>query len=137
MFALVSAVVLGRLRGVGWGRAIRVLAPLGALVIEGWPALIGTVLVQEASLWLAGRLTAPCQRASVRRLFLAAYGLRVVIALPTHYYYKLIDGNGALFQDDYTNDLVGEWLGPDRSRRRASRSSRATSRSSAASIRTS
>jgi hypothetical protein len=107
---LVSAVVLGRLRGEGWGRAIRVLAPLGALVVEGWPAMIGTVLVQEASLWLAGRLAAPCQRSAVRRLFLAAYGLRVVIALPTHYYYKRIDGNGSLFPDAYTNDLVGEWL---------------------------
>jgi hypothetical protein len=107
---LVSAVVLGWLRGEGWGRAIRVLAPLGALLIEGWPALIGTLLVQEGGLWLAGRLVECCQRSSGRRLFLAAYGLRVVIALPTHYYFKLINGSGALFPDDYTNDLVGEWL---------------------------
>jgi len=107
---LVSAVVLGWLRGEGWGRAIRVLAPLGALVIEGWPALIGTLLVQEGGLWLAGRIAECCQRTAARRLFLAAYGLRVVIALPTHYYTKLIDGSGALFPDDYTNDLVGEWL---------------------------
>ena len=60
---------------------------------------------------MAGGATRPALPASaVRNLFLAAYGLRVVIALPTHYWYKLADGNGALFLDDYTNDLVGEWL---------------------------
>jgi hypothetical protein len=91
-----------------WTLAIRVLAPFGALLVEGWPALIGTVLVQEGGLWLAGRLSERCQTA--RRLFLAAYGLRVAIALPTHYFAKLGDGNGSLFPDDYTNDLVGEWL---------------------------
>ena len=35
-----AAVVLERLRADGWGRAIRVVAPLGALVVEGWPALV-------------------------------------------------------------------------------------------------
>ncbi len=99
-----------RLSGAGWGRAIRVLAPLGALVVEGWPALIGAVLIQEAALWLAGRLGGACARGVSQRLFLAAYGLRVAITVPTHYVAKLGDGNGALFSDDYTNDLVGEWL---------------------------
>ena len=102
--------VIGRLRGEGWGRVVRVLAPVGAFVVEGWPALLGALLVQEGGVWLAGRLSADCQRTFARRLFLAAYALRVVIALPTHYLAKLGDGNGALFQDDYTNDLVGEWL---------------------------
>jgi hypothetical protein len=41
------AVVLAWLRGQAWVRAIRILAPLGALLIEGWPALIGALLVQE------------------------------------------------------------------------------------------
>jgi len=105
-------VVVGWLRGQGhnWTLAIRVLAPLGALVVEGWPALIGAVVVQEACLWLAGRLTETCQRPFCKQLFLAAYGLRVVIALPTHYFAKLGNGNGSFFPDDYTNDLVGEWL---------------------------
>lgn len=99
-----------RLAGDGWGRAIRLLAPLGALIVEGWPALIGTLLIQEGGLWLAGRLVGTCERRVSRRLFLAAYGLRVAITLPTHYLAKLRDGNGSLFSDDYTNDLVGEWL---------------------------
>jgi hypothetical protein len=87
-----------------------VVAPLGALVVEGWPALIAAVLLQEGGVWLAGRLVEPCQRVFARRLFLAAFGLRVAIALPTHAIARLGDGSGALFQDDYTNDLVGEWL---------------------------
>jgi len=108
---LVSAVVRGWLCGDAWGRAIRVLAPLGALVVEGWPALVGAVLLQEGGLWLAARFTSCCElRPTTRRLFLAAYGLRVVVVLPTHYYQKLVNGSGALFPDDYTNDLVGEWL---------------------------
>ncbi len=102
--------VTTRLSGDGWGRAIRVLAPLGALAVEGWPALIGAVLIQETGVWLAGRLGPACQRGVAQRLFLAAYGLRVAITVPTHYIAKLGDGNGALFADDYTNDLVGEWL---------------------------
>src|SRR5579859_1001652 len=90
--------------------AIRVLAPLGALIIEGWPALVGAVLIQEGCLWLVGRLTEACQRALCARLFLGAYGLRIAIALPTHVVARLGNGNGSLFQDDYTNDLVAEWL---------------------------
>jgi hypothetical protein len=101
---------MGRLRADGWGRLIRVVAPLGALVVEGWAALLVAVIVQEGGLWLARRLVDPCQATFARRLFLAAYGLRMAVALPTHYVAKLGDGNGALFQDDYTNDLVGEWL---------------------------
>jgi 4-amino-4-deoxy-L-arabinose transferase-like glycosyltransferase len=95
---------------VTWQLAIRLVAPLGALLLEGVPALIGAVLVQEAGLWIAGRLVRPCQRRFARNLFLAAYGLRVAIVLVTHYVAKQSNGNGALFRDDYTNDLVGEWL---------------------------
>src|SRR4051812_22410494 len=107
---LVSALVLDWLRGEAWSRALRVLAPIGALVVEGWPALIGAVLIQESGLWLTGRLVGSCQRTFARRLYVAAFGLRVALALPTHFLAKLGDGNGALFQDDYTNDLVAEWL---------------------------
>jgi 4-amino-4-deoxy-L-arabinose transferase-like glycosyltransferase len=109
----VSRVNIGamyRLRGDGWGRLIRVLAPLGALLVEGWPAFVATLIIQEGGLWLARRFAETCQATFVSRLFLAAYGLRMAITLPTHYIAKLGDGNGALFQDDYTNDLVGEWL---------------------------
>jgi hypothetical protein len=99
-----------RRTAVSWQLAIRLVAPLGALLLEGVPALVGAVLVQEAGLWVAARLVSPCQRRFARNLFVAAYGLRVAIVLPTHYAAKLSNGNGALFRDDYTNDLVGEWL---------------------------
>ena len=98
--------LVGWLRGRagGWTLAIRVLAPLGALLIEGWPALIGAVLIQEGCLWLAGRLTDACQRTFCTRVFMAAYGLRVAIALPTHYLHKLSNGNGSLFPDDFPSE---------------------------------
>lgn len=89
---------------------VRVLAPLGAFAIEGWPALIGAILVQEGGLWLAKRLVDAYHRRFATTLFLAAYALRFAIVLPTHYLHKLANGNGALYRDDYTNDLVGEWL---------------------------
>jgi 4-amino-4-deoxy-L-arabinose transferase-like glycosyltransferase len=87
-----------------------VLAPLAALLVEGWPALVGTLMVQESGLWLARRFTDACQRGFATRLFITAYGLRMLIALPMHYIAKLGDGNGAVYRDDYTNDLVAEWL---------------------------
>jgi hypothetical protein len=93
-----------------WQLAVRVAAPLGALLVEGWPALVGALLVQEGGLWASRRLTSACYRRFASNLFLAAYGLRVLIVLPTHYVAKLANGNGALYRDDYTNDLVGEWL---------------------------
>jgi hypothetical protein len=95
---------------ISWQGAVRFGAPLGALYVEGWPAFIGAVLVQEGALWLARRIASPGQRQIATALFLAAYGLRVLIALPVHYVVKLGNGNGALYRDDYTNDLVGEWL---------------------------
>lgn len=88
----------------------RLLAPLGALALEGWPALIGALLIQEGGFWLAKRLTDDCERRFTSALFLGAFALRVLIILPTHYFSKLTTGNGALYRDDYTNDLVGEWL---------------------------
>src|SRR6266568_988474 len=103
---LVSPMVIERLRGDGWSRVVRLVAPIGAFVLEGWPALMGALLVQEGGLWLAGRLAGGCHRTFARGLFLGAFGLRVAIALPTHYVAKLGNGSGALFQDDYTNDLV-------------------------------
>jgi hypothetical protein len=90
--------------------ALRVLAPLGVLLIEGWPAALGALLFQEAGLWLAGRLSDACYRTWARGLFMAAFALRVAVALPTHYVNKVANGNGALFLDDYTSDLVAEWL---------------------------
>ena len=103
--------LMRRLHGEAWCRVVRVLAPLGALVVEGWAAALGAVLFQEAGLWLARKVVADDERRSLAsKLFVAAYGFRVLIMLPTHYVAKLGNGNGALFQDDYTNDLVGEWL---------------------------
>lgn len=101
-----------RLRGAGWcwWHVPRVLVPLAALVVEGLGAAIGAVLLQEAGVWLGPRFTAPCSRRTARRLFIAAYSLRALFIIPAHYAKKLVNGNGALFQDDYTNDLVGEWL---------------------------
>jgi 4-amino-4-deoxy-L-arabinose transferase-like glycosyltransferase len=95
---------------VTWQTGVRVIAPLGALYVEGWPALIGALLVQESGLWLARRITDGAHRHLATSLFLAAYGLRMLIVLPTHYVAKVSNGSGALYRDDYTNDLVGEWL---------------------------
>jgi hypothetical protein len=95
---------------LNWQTGVRVIAPLGALYVEGWPAFIGALLVQEGGLWLARRISAPANRQLATGLFLAAYGLRILIALPSHYVAKLGNGNGALYRDDYTSDLVGEWL---------------------------
>ena len=86
------------------------MAPIGAFALEGWPALIGALLFQEGGLCLARRLADGYRRGFATSLFLAAYGLRFAIVLPTHYLNKLAKGNGALYSDDYTNDLVGEWL---------------------------
>ncbi|HEY3059488.1 MAG TPA: glycosyltransferase family 39 protein [Chloroflexota bacterium] len=87
-------------------RGLRVLVPLGAAVVEGWPAALGAVLFQETGYWLARKASTGW----ARRIFLGAWSIRVAVALPTHYFFKLKDGNGSVFQDAYTNDLVAEWL---------------------------
>src|SRR3954449_10106957 len=86
-----------------WG--LRLVLPLAAGVVEGWAVALGALLFQEAGLWLSRRLGGDFGR----NLFCGAYGLRVLVALPTHYVAKLQDGNGSIFQDAYTNDLVAEW----------------------------
>jgi 4-amino-4-deoxy-L-arabinose transferase-like glycosyltransferase len=103
-------VAIQRLRELGWSRPARVALPLAAFVIEGWPAFIAALIVQEGGLWLSRALATDCRRPLVSRVFLGAYALRMLIALPAHYVAKWRDGSGALFLDDYTNDLVGEWL---------------------------
>jgi hypothetical protein len=95
---------------IGWQLPVRLLAPLGAFVVEGWPALIAAILVQEGGLWVAGRIVETCRARFARNLFLGAYALRLLIVLPTHYLAKLGNGSGALFRDDYTNDLVAQFL---------------------------
>jgi hypothetical protein len=95
---------------VRWiGVGVRVLIPLAAFWLEGWPALIGAVVVQEGGRWVARRLaTAPAVGAG---LFLGAFALRALVAIPLHAYEKALgNGSGALFQDDATYDLVGAWL---------------------------
>ena len=67
-----------------WVWLLRLLGPLGALVLEGLPALIGAILIQEAALWLARRLTDGSYQVAGVRLFAAAYGLRVALTLPSH-----------------------------------------------------
>jgi len=94
----------------GVSRLVRLVAPLGALLVEGPGAAIGGLLCQEAGLMAAQRMVEPCERVWARRLFLGAWLLRVLVALPVHYAAKLQNGNGGLFQDDYTNHLVAEWL---------------------------
>jgi hypothetical protein len=93
-----------------WQTAVRIIAPLGALYVEGWPAGVGALLFQEGGLWLARRISNAAERQFAAGLFLAAYALRMLIVLPTHYVAKLGNGNGALYPDNYTADLVGEWL---------------------------
>ena len=96
--------------GVEWQYVVRAICPVGAFLIEGWPALIGAVLVQEGGLWLTRRIARACHRRLCTNLFVLAYVLRTAILLPTHYVAKSGDGSGALFRDDYTNDLVAQWL---------------------------
>ena len=92
------------------GMVIRVGAPLAAWFVEGWAALIAAVLVQEGGLWLARRVSGTGRACLASRLFLGAYVLRMAIGLPLHAIARASNGNGALFRDDYTNDLVAEWL---------------------------
>jgi 4-amino-4-deoxy-L-arabinose transferase-like glycosyltransferase len=96
--------------GDGWGWAVRILAPLGAFLLEGWVSALAAGALQESGLWLAKRIGGLDQRAVVSRLFLAGYGVRVAVIMPTHYVARIGNGNGALFQDDYTNDIVALWL---------------------------
>ncbi|HEY2593140.1 MAG TPA: hypothetical protein VGK33_04500, partial [Chloroflexota bacterium] len=95
---------------LSWQSGVRIAAPLGALYVEGWPAFVGALLFQEGGLWLTRRVSGAANRQFATALFLAAYGLRMLIVLPTHYVAKLSNGNGALYPDSYTADLVGEWL---------------------------
>jgi 4-amino-4-deoxy-L-arabinose transferase-like glycosyltransferase len=90
-----------------WTWIVRVLVPLGALWIEGVPALIGAVLITEGGIFASRCISG---RRYGLTLFAAAYALRVGLMYPSHVVAKLGNGNGALFQDDYTYDLVGEWL---------------------------
>lgn len=106
-----SAPVLALRRGCEWSLAIRVLTLAGALVVDGWAAAVVLLLVQEGGLWLVRRVISDARdNVFARAVFIGALALRVAIALVTHSIARLGDGSGALFQDDYTNDLVAEWL---------------------------
>jgi hypothetical protein len=93
-----------RILGIG----LRIVVPLAALWLEGWPALLGAIVIQEAGLWLARRIAS--DPALGGALFLGAYGLRAAVAIPLHAYMKARNGSGAVFQDDATYDLVSAWL---------------------------
>jgi hypothetical protein len=90
--------------------AVRALAPLGTLLVEGPVVALAVLLLQELGLLAASRLAVPDDRRFVRGLFLVAYGLRVAITIPAHYVGTFENGNGARLLDDYSNDLIGEWL---------------------------
>jgi hypothetical protein len=105
--------VLGALVGVNRTRvlwALRALVPLGALVLEGPEAALGAVVLQEVGLRGVPHLTDAAHARTALRLFVLAYAVRAAVIFPTHYVARLSDGNGALYLDDYTNDLVAEWL---------------------------
>ena len=106
-----SAPVLGWRRGSDWTVAVRVLVLFGALIVDGWAAALVLLLVQEGGLWVVRRVVVDARDIGfARAVFVGALALRVAITLVTHAIARLGDGSGALFQDDYTNDLVGEWL---------------------------
>ncbi len=97
--------------GATWERVgivVRVLAPLTALVVGGPSTFLGVLAVQELGLWLARRATE--ERLFAERLFLAAFGLRALLAVSLYLYARPGTGNGALLQDDYANDVVAQWL---------------------------
>ncbi len=79
-------------------------------MVGGWPALLCMLVVQEGGLWLVERVSGAAERSWASGLFLGAFALRAAVALPMHYVLSLSNGNGALFPDDFTNDVVAEWL---------------------------
>src|SRR5689334_13642340 len=76
------AALIRQRRGLWPWYAVRVLVPLAALAVEGIPAAIGALALQEGGLWLAPRLAARCHCITARRIFLAAFLLRAIIILP-------------------------------------------------------
>jgi hypothetical protein len=88
--------------------AIRALVPLAALFVGGWGALLGVLVVQEAGLWVARRMSVDPILGG--RVFVAAFGLRAVLAIALHAYLQATRGSGAMFQDDRTFDLTASWL---------------------------
>jgi hypothetical protein len=101
-----------------WGRpvsrwlaaewAVRIALPLVALLVEGWPTMLGTLLIQELGLWMARRLSADSRTGAA--FFLSAWSLRGFLAAILHGYLMATKGSGAVLQDDYTYDLVAHWL---------------------------
>jgi len=92
-----------------WGLIVRALVPLAALWVEGLPALVGALLVQEVGLWLAPRLASDGRLAA--RLYLLAFAVRAAVAIPLHVVRKGMGlADGSVFQDDGTYDLVAAWL---------------------------
>jgi hypothetical protein len=90
------------------GLVARVAIPLAALWLEGVPGLLGALVAQEAGLWLARRVAT--EPALGGALYLGAFALRALVAIPLHAVEKARNGSGAVFQDDATYDLVGAWL---------------------------
>jgi hypothetical protein len=96
-----------RLRWLGVG--VRVLVPLAALWLEGVPALLGALVLQEGGLWLARRLATSADLGG--GLYLGAYAVRATLAIGLHAFEKARgNASGAVFQDDATYDLVSAWL---------------------------
>lgn len=89
--------------------ALHVVVPVLAGWAGGWEALLGALVLQELGLRFAGAIGG---RASwARGLFLFTFLSHGVVAVAVHVVQESTYPNGALFQDDYTADLVGEWLG--------------------------
>lgn len=94
-----------------WSLAVRALTIVGALVVDGPSAAIALALIQEGGLWCSEHIVRDASgQPFARALFVGALAVRLAVALPTHALARMGNGNGALFQDDYTNDLVGDWL---------------------------
>lgn len=84
-------------------KGIRLFVPLLALLGEGLVPALGVLLIQEAGAWIARRLRGEA-------LYLAAFGLRAVLAFVLFAILARARGQGTFLQDDYVFDLAAWWL---------------------------
>lgn len=87
---------------------VRLAIPLAALLLGGFSTFVGVVAIQELGVWVARCLAT--RQPDGHRAFLAAYSLRCAIAFGLNTYSLLRQGRVGVFQDDYTYNLVGQWM---------------------------
>ncbi len=87
---------------------VRILLPLGALIVGGPTTFLGILLAQEAGRWLAGRLA--LDQPFATHLYTGAYAVRALLAIVLYVAYLPGNGDGAVLPDEYSNDIAAQWL---------------------------